>query len=70
MAEEKKDKFVVDSVKVNVRAVAGVDVQTIPKRWRDRRDLKGFWTSKLIMKLVRVNGKLHIEIGLETEEEQ
>jgi len=70
LTEREKDEFVVDSVKANVRTVAGVDVQTIPKRWRDRQDLKGFWTSNLIMKLVRVDGKLHIEIGIDKEEEQ
>jgi len=68
---EKETKVLEDSTKANIRKVAGVKVQTIPKKWLDRKDLRKFFNNpNLEVRLVKVNGQPHIEIGIEREEEE
>jgi len=56
------EKILLDREDANIRRVAGCDVQTIPKRWRKRRDLKAFFQSDLEVLLFRENGQPLIEI--------
>jgi hypothetical protein len=64
MAGQEKDpeEILLDVRDANLRHYAGCTVQTIPKAWLRRMDLQAFFSSDLELALVRVDGKLHIEI--------
>jgi len=66
--EEKPESVLLDVEDANLRNTAGVTVQTIPKRWMNRRDLASFFMSDLEVVLVRVDGIPHIEIRIKQEE--
>jgi len=61
-AENKSDRYVLDSEPAQIRRTGGVNVQRIPVRWKRRQDLKAFWDSDLEIRLVREHGETFIEI--------
>jgi hypothetical protein len=50
---EQHEQVVLDVEKARIRKANDVHVQTIPKRWLNRRDLQGFFESDLEIALVR-----------------
>jgi len=66
-----KSKILLDSADANIRKVGGCSVQTIPRRWTKRFDLRGFLGSpKLKIELIKENGVPHIEIRIVENEEE
>ena len=64
MAKRQKTngKVLLDVKDANLRSYAGTTVQTIPKEWLKRIDLRPFFKSDLEIALVYVDGEPHIEI--------
>jgi len=60
--EKKPRKTLLDAKDVNLRSYAGSTIQTIPKAWLRRMDLRPFFRSDLEIALVLVHGEPHIEI--------
>lgn len=61
--QEKNSKEILLDVKdANLRTYAGTTVQTIPKAWFRRMDLRPFFKADLEIALVYLNGEPHIEI--------
>jgi hypothetical protein len=56
------EKIILDSENAQIREVAGVTVQRIPKRWIKRADLQAFFLSALEIALVLDNGEKTIVI--------
>jgi len=64
MAEQEKTpkEVLLDARDANLRSYAGTTVQTIPREWLRRMDLRPFFRSDLEIALVLVGGEPHIEI--------
>lgn len=62
MVETREKEVLLDAAKANLRPSQGMTVQTIPKRWRLRKDLQDFFSSELEIALIQINGVPHIEI--------
>ena len=59
---ERPEEILLDVRNAHLRSYAGSTVQVIPKDWWRRKDLQAFFQSDLELALVRVDGKIHIEI--------
>lgn len=64
------DEVLLDSEKANIWKLHDSSVQTIPKRWTKRRDLRAFFESNLEIVLVRDNGRPIIVIRTVPREAQ
>ena len=64
-----EEKVLLDSETAKIREVAGVSVQSIPKRWIRRADLQAFFNSALEIALVLDNGEKTIVIRRVHKEE-
>jgi len=64
MVGQEKDsrKTLLDAKDANLRSYAGTTIQTIPKAWLRRMDLRPFFKSDIKIALVLVDGEPHIEI--------
>jgi hypothetical protein len=60
--EKARRKVLLDVKDANLRSYGGITVQTIPKEWLRRMDLRPFFRSDLEIVLVLVGGEVHIEI--------
>lgn len=68
MSSSKPDEIEIDRVQANPRVVAGAVVQTIPKKWTQRKDVKPILDSpKLIFRLVWRDGEMILEMKIDRD---